>query len=445
MTMKHSLGVVLGTLILSFAAQVYAQDATLDQAKQLMARRDAAAAYALLKPLEEKRAGEPEFDYLLGIAALDTGRGTEAVFALERVLAVSPDHAQARAEIARAYYQLGEVETSRREFESVKSRPMPAEASATIQKFLDSIAQIQASTRTVVIGYVEGALGHDSNVNSGTTATTTPAIPGFNPGVISPNAQKQSDYFGNLGAGVSVRHPLSPATALVASVDATQRLNFSKDNFDQGTLAVSGGVETSSGQDKFSVALQASQLYFDYRDFRDALGIVGQWQRQIANTGLVSVFLQHTRLEYPGQSFRDADRTVGGLAYAHAFGGALAPVAYGSVYYGTENERDSTRPEQGHRLTGVRFGGQLNFNPRLAAFAHAAYEERDYGGPFAAAFGFPQSRLDKQTDLRVGVSYTPVKSWTITPQVAYTDNRSNVSLTDFERLQAFVTVRREFR
>lgn len=443
--MKHTFGMILGAILFALASHVGAQDATLDQAKQMMARRDAAAAYALLKPLEDKRAGEPDFDYLLGIAALDTGRGTEAVFALERVLAVDPKHPHARAEIARAYYVLGEVETSRREFEAVKSQPMPAEASATIQKFLDAIAQIQSSTRTVVLGYVEGSLGHDSNVNSGTAATTTPAIPGFNPGVISPAAREQSDGFANLAAGVSVRHPLSAGTALVAGIDGTQRLNFSKHDFDQGTVNANAGLETGSGPNKYSLGLQGSKLYFDYRDFRDSLGLVGQWQHQVSAAGIFSVFLQHARLRYSGQSFRNTDRTVGGLAYAHAFGGSLSPVAYASAYLGEEDERDSTRPEQGHKLTGIRFGGQLNFTPKVAAFAHASYEERDYGGAFAPAFGFPQSRADKQTDLRVGVSYTPVKSWIITPQLAYTDNRSNVSLTDFDRVQAFVTVRREFR
>lgn len=443
--MKHTFGMILGAVLLALASHVGAQDATLEQAKQLMAKRDAAAAYALLKPLEEKRAGEPQFDYLLGIAALDAGRGTEAVFALERVLAVDPSHPHARAEIARAYYILGEVETSRREFEAVKTQPMPAEASATIQKFLDAIAQIQSSTRTVVLTYVEGSIGHDSNVNSGTGATTTPAIPGFNPGVISPNAREQSDTFASLAAGVSVRHPLSASTALVAGIDGNQRLNFSKDDFDQGTINANAGIETGTGPNKFSVGLQGSKLYFDYRDYRDSLGLVGQWQHQVSAAGIFSVFVQHAQLRYTGQSFRNTDRTVGGLAYAHAYGGERSPVTYASAYFGEENERDSTRPEQGHRLIGVRLGGQINVTPKIAAFAHASYEERDYGGPFAAAFGFPQSRLDKQTDLRVGMNYTPLKSWIITPQLAYTDNRSNVSLTDFDRVQAFVTVRREFR
>ena len=70
------------------------------------------------------RAGNPDFDYLLGIAALDSGHGERAVFALERVLAVQPSNALARAEIARAYLFIGEKDTARREFENVKREPI---------------------------------------------------------------------------------------------------------------------------------------------------------------------------------------------------------------------------------------------------------------------------------------------------------------------------------
>lgn len=48
---------------------------------------EAAAAFALLEPLETSRAGDPEYDYLFGIAALDSSNPSRAVFALERVVA----------------------------------------------------------------------------------------------------------------------------------------------------------------------------------------------------------------------------------------------------------------------------------------------------------------------------------------------------------------------
>ena len=64
-------------------------------------------------------AGDPGFDYLLGIAAMDSGHLTHSIFAPERVLAVEPDNLLARAEIARVYLMLGEVRTSQQEFETV--------------------------------------------------------------------------------------------------------------------------------------------------------------------------------------------------------------------------------------------------------------------------------------------------------------------------------------
>ena len=81
---------------LAFADQIT------DRARLLLQQKNPQAAYRLLEPLESQRAGDPEYDYLLGIAALDSGERERAVFALERVLAVNPNHAQARAEIARA-------------------------------------------------------------------------------------------------------------------------------------------------------------------------------------------------------------------------------------------------------------------------------------------------------------------------------------------------------
>jgi len=59
-------------------------------------------AYAKLAPLEATRAGKPRFDYLFGLAALDSSHVTHAIFALERVLAMRPNDHPAKAKLARA-------------------------------------------------------------------------------------------------------------------------------------------------------------------------------------------------------------------------------------------------------------------------------------------------------------------------------------------------------
>ncbi|MGH8722626.1 MAG: surface lipoprotein assembly modifier, partial [Burkholderiales bacterium] len=90
--MLRHLGRVLCASILLCLSLGAAADAVTDRAKALLQRKDAVGAYKLLLPLEPQRAGDPEYDYLLGIAALDAGDPERAVFALERVLALQPDN-----------------------------------------------------------------------------------------------------------------------------------------------------------------------------------------------------------------------------------------------------------------------------------------------------------------------------------------------------------------
>ena len=60
------------------------------------------AAWRLLEPQTWHYAGSRDFDYLLGVAALDSHRASEAVMALERVLNNHPDDIPARTELVRA-------------------------------------------------------------------------------------------------------------------------------------------------------------------------------------------------------------------------------------------------------------------------------------------------------------------------------------------------------
>jgi len=82
-------------LLLFLGLPVAAQQSELEKAEALMKAGKAAEAYALLLPFEDKYAGDPRYDYLLGIAALDSGKPDKATLVFERVLAVSPDFAGA--------------------------------------------------------------------------------------------------------------------------------------------------------------------------------------------------------------------------------------------------------------------------------------------------------------------------------------------------------------
>ncbi|MEQ8662866.1 MAG: hypothetical protein RLW62_18795, partial [Gammaproteobacteria bacterium] len=65
------LALVLACLL---AAPAQAASADLEQALSLLGSGQAEQAYELLAAAEEANAGNPDFDYLLGLAALDSGR-----------------------------------------------------------------------------------------------------------------------------------------------------------------------------------------------------------------------------------------------------------------------------------------------------------------------------------------------------------------------------------
>jgi tetratricopeptide (TPR) repeat protein len=434
---------LLCAFVMAFSAVAVAQDATLDRARQLIQAKQYKQAFALLSPQEQARAGEPQFDYLLGIAAIDSGELTRGVFALERVLAVNPNHPQARAEIARAYFLMGENKTARQEFETVRQSRPPSEVASTIDRFLDALDARERSRHTGVTGFLEATVGHDSNVNSATSSSqfAIPAL-GGNVFTLTPGSDEQDDAFLNLAGGISGRYGINDTVGLIGNASFDQRLNSSEDRFNTGSLNASGGVSLRTGGHEFVAALQAQQFDVQWDRFRNAAGVVGQWRNNIGTSDQISAYVQHTRLTYPTQSARNAERTVIGGAWAHSYGGASAPVVFAGLYAGQEDTMSEGVPQFGHDLVGIRAGGQWALSDKWLGHLTASYEDRRYGGPDPL---FLVDRHDKELQARLGATYSMSRHWSFTPAVAYTNNKSNIVIFDYDRWIVSVTARYDFR
>ena len=98
----------------------------LTEAESLIGRGRNDDAFAMLSAREFELAGNPVYDYLLGIAALDSGRYSEAIFSLERTLDVQPDFSGARLALARAHYEAGEKAQARVLFRQLLDEQPPA-------------------------------------------------------------------------------------------------------------------------------------------------------------------------------------------------------------------------------------------------------------------------------------------------------------------------------
>lgn len=415
-------------------------DALVRESLALVERGKAQQAFDQLAAAETERAGDPEFDTVLGIAANDTGQFTRAVFALERVLTVQPGNSRARAELGRALFALGDNQAARQVLQETKRDAIPAEVARKIDEFLQAIDRNEEAARSSVKAYVETAAGIDSNINSG-PANANVAVPSLGGLVLTlgPAGVKLKDDFYSLGAGVSGRFVIDPRLSLIASASGSYRFNQDHNDFDTRQFDLSGGVSYRVGKDEFTAAAQIGTYAADNNTVRDQRGVVGEWTHRPDGASQWTTYLQLSTLRYPDQNLRDANRHVLGTSYARAFRGGM--VVFGGVYAGTEDERASNVPHLGHRLAGLRVGLQQSINADVDLFANAGYETRHYGGADPL---FLVNRRDRQTNLNLGLTWIPVVTWRVTPQLSLLRTNSNIAISDFSKQVLSVTVRKDF-
>ncbi|MEQ8660043.1 MAG: tetratricopeptide repeat protein, partial [Gammaproteobacteria bacterium] len=241
-----------------------ADDSPLARARLLLDSGEAAAAYALLEPLEPDYAGDPAFDYLYGLAALDAGDPLRAVFALERVVDTEPGHGPARAELARAYLALGETDDARVEFEKVQEMDLPPEARQTIDRYMTGIELFHDRTRTRFRPWVLVGLGYDTNVNGATDAKSVivPNISATQPALLGGT---ENSPLWTLGAGTRFTTPLDVerGLSLFGRVGLDHRLTVDEADFSSTAAAGALGLNLRRERHQLRLAAEADIVKID--------------------------------------------------------------------------------------------------------------------------------------------------------------------------------------
>jgi len=430
--------------LFSLFSSIACADELTDQAQQLLTENKAAEAYALLIPQLEQRAGDPVYDLLLGIAAVDSGQPTQAVFALERVLAIEPDNQRARLELARAYFEAGENEASREEFTLVKSRETSADVTRTIETYLTEIDTRISGKDSSLSFYVEATGGYDSNVNSATD-TSTVAIPAFGNLVFTLDdvARELDSGFYQLDAGLGFTNGLAAYenTGVFGSIKGSYRQPWQQQDFDTATADAQLGLRFGNGEDAYTASLLGQTYAIDNDINRNQAGINLQWLHMRDQATQLSLFGQALVQRFPGQETRNVNQYTLGAGIVHLINDTGAPVVYAGLYAGLDDEKDSLYEYIGRNFIGVRAGGQYTLREDLNLVGGASYQYSRYG---AVEPLFLEKRKDHFAHIHAGLEYTVMKSWVIKPDVQYLLNKSNLPINDFRRWQAMISVRYNF-
>lgn len=416
-------------------------DEVVRQARTALQQGQARQAFDMLAQREVERAGDPDFDLALGMAANGVSQYTRAILALERVIDIQPANAQARSELGRALFAVGDRKGARALLAESKLQGIPLAAGESIDQLLQAVDRVDASGQSSYKVYVEATVGHDSNVNGG-PASRSLAVPAFGGALVElqPAGVRTSAAFVNLSAGGSGRYVLDARWSLIGNGFANARLHDEQGRpFDYNQIDGNAGVSLRAERHELTLVAQLGAYDIDGSRVRNTRGAVAEWIYRFDGFRQFSVYGQFGRLAYPHQPIADADRGVVGVTYAQL--GRAGTFGYGGVYAGREAERAPGVAHLGHELRGWRGGLQQPLTPSLAAFLTFAQEHRRYGGQDPL---FLVERSDRQLDFSVGLSWVPAPAWRVTPQAAWTRTRSSVPIAEFNRQIASIAVRKEF-
>jgi tetratricopeptide (TPR) repeat protein len=375
--------------------------AILNQGRQLVIENRMQDAYNLLIPHELALAGNPDYDYLLGTAAVDSGHTSLAIFALERVLEKKPAFAGARLELARAYFDSGDAESARYHFDYLKGQNPPPNVQQAITSYLRAIDRVAAAYKPIHLPHFAAGFGWDSNANAST------AVEQF------------------LGFVLDGEKRNYPDASFVNSTD----------------VGGNAALEWSFGDTRIAPSVAAARNWLDGDDNLDRYtgdlaishSLNDDWKLLAGVTAATHRFSDELEIQ-------DVNVYNGRIGFEHYLDPASGSVISAMAMVGADSARERESPFDNDRWALVVRGSRLVM-PGLLLSLDAGARNTEFDGLF-----FGEQREDKQFNAALSLHMFdwPAQGWRVIGRVGYTDVDSDLDLYTYDRTEVGLTFHRSF-
>ncbi|MDH5472670.1 MAG: surface lipoprotein assembly modifier [Gammaproteobacteria bacterium] len=375
--------------------------------------------------------GDPYFDYLYGVSAIDTGHASQGVFALERVLFAFPEDHVTRLELARGYFILEEYARARQEFEIVLKISPPKGVQDTAQLFIDKIRLQEARYKTTSSGYVELAMGSDSNVNSGVDQNELTIIT-----TLTPDSLGQDDTFANLSAAWQMTQPVAPGWLVNGAITGSLRKNSELSQFDNITATLQAGITRLDRDSRYKAEVISQQYNLDGNSYRKLNGLNLGWHYAITQKSNLTTSIQYAALDYPDLPVKNSNLTALGLSYSHTFASALSPTLFAGINLGTESAKENLTDALSiteRDISGLRAGIMLSLNDKTALQLSTAMQTSEYADRHP--LNLSAIREDDHVSADLNLLWLFKRDWRLDAKASYSDNQSNVEIFRYNRTQ----------
>ncbi|MBV1879744.1 MAG: DUF560 domain-containing protein [Pseudomonadales bacterium] len=438
MHLVYTIGLLsLGLSGLTTAA-VSDREQVFEQAREHLQGGRALQAYELLVQYEVELSGQDSYDYLLGIAALDSGASGEAIFSLQRLVARRPAFSGARMELARAYYDIGDNELARAEFERVLADSPPEKVQLAANNYMQAIDAKARVYRASTQYYIDLGFGWDDNASAATDERIFLGIFRLN----DKNVEQDSAFF-STRLGLLYSKPLSAESQFILTASISHRSNPSAHYVDPSSIDLGLGWNWKRGPHSVFVGGNTIFSALDGTHDKNNLSLLGNYSYELNDTWVASAFIRagSLRFEESQLEVRDVDQYNYGVSLTQSYTNAQFNVSlYGTVEDARESDSIFSTDGYGVSISNSWFrpGGRVYF-------VQASASSVDYDDDFT----FLSSSFEREDDLYsigIGASFArfPVSNWTTTINLNFSEKDSTVSLYEFDRAEFLVSLRKIF-
>lgn len=375
--------------------------------------------------------GEPDFDYLLGVAALNSQLSAPAVFAFERVVESTPAWYEARLYLIKSYLAANNLPAAHSQsLALINNRSTPENIKNSATLLLANAQFKQHSPEQVYKQSIQLAYGNDNNVNAGTSEDTI-LIPNLGRFLLSPESKSTDDNYVKLSYKGHYVKPLDDENTLTFGV-ATDWYQFNElSQYDRVNTTLSGRFQQQVNKDtRWYVQANVAPLFLDGDHYRTESSIMGgtaySFDKQLSLFSSLSLGVMNNTFD------EKLDNTFISLNLGASYTskkwfqnvGASYKSEYADIDEGDFNSRN---------ITSIYYQANMLLAKRWQFLTQAGYQWINYQADHPL---FLQPRNDELLIFSGSLKYLINKDLALELAVSYQDKSSDIKLFQYDRLDA---------
>lgn len=386
--------------------------------------------------------GDVHFDFLYGVTAINVGRIPDGLLALERHLAAVPANDRARLELARGYFLLGEYTRARAEFEFVLRYNPPAGVRANISGFLQAMqVRESADRRATARLYVEGGLGHDTNVNGGTFRDEIQLVFG-NISLVGSPSRQVPDSYAQAAIGGQQLLRVTNRLSVFAGADLDHRANADEQDYDQTTAGAYVGLTQLGAGALWRLTLGSTRLMVGGNRYRDTLQVGAEANFTPSPDLSLMAFTQYAEQRHAlADEVRDARAVTLGSMVTRQFPDLPGTPSVGLRLSWTQEDNLRLRSDLDRNMPLARVFAAVTPLPSLRLAVGLTAWRQKYGN---VDIGFGTVRRDDALSADMLANLALGERWSLRGDLVWTRNRSNQDLYDSSRKAASLKLRYQY-